>query len=585
MVFNFEHKGYYHKRNVGVFITSAIIVIGIYIPIICYYLLKFYRTRNTPYLQNRYPELTITSVASIIAVLFFGTWCGFLYINGLDHKYLLIIFFFILVAGSVFAHCIMLRIWLLYFTVRVNKATLNDKWQSIINPNKNIQENPCPTDNPNAFYLQNRKTFGNYHFCRKKLKKAILFDATSALILFGIYFILFYTEVNRQIIHILFSIFVAMGFLFMFVFPLCVISFVYRLIPDFYDEFHVRDELMFLARMYMISLICLLVMATGFAIDQLVIMDRENSNFSLFYFAVNWQINALILFCAALAMIKRYPQRLAKMYNDANASIHSSKSIVSSIKMSEYKQVPNEANIHKIKKNIKIKDVLTHEECFEVFIEHLAHEFAMESLLSMLEFTHYRDYILYNETELKQQYNGQVHQSVLSDSITTSKSLDASVTISTNNINITMKKYFDLPENIVKSDIVYPVFYKGNSKCGEKINTMGEYMTENGINGMEKAERIKKYKKMAYEIYDKYVRMGAEYEINISYGVRMGYMSIMSNEHIWINSMNDFDEIKLFTLFDDCYDEMIRLMQQSFARFKRTSKFDKVSAVLLQNTQ
>ena len=82
--------------------------------------------------------------------------------------------------------------------------------------------------------------------------------------------------------------------------------------------------------------------------------------------------------------------------------------------------------------------------------------------------------------------------------------------------------------------------------------------------------------------------MGAEYEINVSYAVRMRYMSVMNTKQTWISDEDGLDEKELFVLFDDCYDEMIRLMQQSFARFKRTDKFDKVSAVLqskkLQNT-
>ena len=359
------------------------------------------------------------SVSSMIALLLCGTPCGFLYVNGLSHGYLLFILFLILSSGSIFSHSIMMRIWLLYFTVRVNKATLNDQWQSIINPNKNIQENPCAMDNPNAFYLQNRATYGNFQFLKKKLRKAILCDMAGMFIFFTILAILFRTGVDKQIIHILFAIFMGFSFLFTFIVPLLGIVYFYRLIPDFYDELGLQQELVFLSRMYMLSLVVMLIMLTGFAIDQFVIMDRENGNFGLFYFAITWQIIAFVVFFAAMSMIRRFPNRLAKMYNQTHISVGSvsptSVAMSTSIKIADaYKEVPNE----KLKqaKPIKIKDVLGNEECFEVFIEHLGREYCMESLLSIVEFTQYREYLLSNEKGLKQIYEGQKHSYMFSDS-------------------------------------------------------------------------------------------------------------------------------------------------------------------------
>ncbi len=81
-----------------------------------------------------------------------------------------------------------------------------------------------------------------------------------------------------------------------------------------------------------------------------------------------------MVFFAAMSMIRRFPNRLAKMYNQTHVSVGSVSPSVAvstntSIKMADYKEVPNE----KLKqaKPIKTRDVLGNEECFEVFIEHL----------------------------------------------------------------------------------------------------------------------------------------------------------------------------------------------------------------------
>ena len=104
-------KGEHHSRNVIIQSINAGIVYGIYMPIIIYYLYKFYRLRHAPYLKNRYPILTIITNIANLGILFFGTWNGFLYINSFGHVVLSIILLFILASSSVWSHSIVLRIW------------------------------------------------------------------------------------------------------------------------------------------------------------------------------------------------------------------------------------------------------------------------------------------------------------------------------------------------------------------------------------------------------------------------------------------------------------------------------------------
>ena len=73
-----------------------------------------------------------------------------------------------------------------------------------------------------------------------------------------------------------------------------------------------------------------------------------------------------------------------------------------------------------------------------------------------------------------------------------------------------IRKYLELPGTIVKSEIVYPKFYTRAAdeapKCGmdrDKLisEQLTEYMEQNSIS--DKSERMKKYKEIAFEIYDK----------------------------------------------------------------------------------
>jgi len=423
--------------------------------------------------------------------------------------------------------------------------------------------------------------------------------------MFGIIAILSRCGVAHDVITGIFSTFIGIMYFILFIGPLIFIIYIYHIIPDFYDSLGLREELLFTARMYFISIPAMLLLLTAFAIDQTVTdhdREGEESGLPLLYIAIVWQINAAVLFLVSLKMIKLYPDKLAKMYGNTTRS-SSSKSNSTSPTLTvtvtpiaitdsntEFVQLPETG---KKAKKLKIKDILQHNKCFEVFIEHLAHEYCMEGLLSIIEISQYRDYMLFCEPVLKQEYDNPAnHKAALSDTILSSNSLTPSSVASSPIIpsmtstgsetsgfyNDGITKYYDLPDEIVKSEIVYPGFYKAiSTKCMKK-DTTDDYMKENMIN--DKQQRIQRYKEMAYALFDKYVRTGSEYEINVSYTVRMKYMTLMASRDMWMNGTQDIDETELFRLFEDCYDEMLRLMSQSFTRFKRTEKFDKVREVL-----
>ena len=76
-------------------------------------------------------------------------------------------------------------------------------------------------------------------------------------------------------------------------------------------------------------------------------------------------------------------------------------------------------------------------------------------------------------------------------------------------------------------------------------------------------------KLMAYEIFYKYIRNGAEHEINVSSNVRYQCIGLMSNKKQFLDlDKNKCDEIDLLLVFQSCHREMISLIQFSLMRLK-----------------
>lgn len=96
----------------------------------------------------------------------------------------------------------------------------------------------------------------------------------------------------------------------------------------------------------------------------------------------------------------------------------------------------------------------------------------------------------------------------------------------------------------------------------------------------KKMELIKKYREIAYELYLKYVRIGAEFEINVDYATRKRFQKLMGNKQEWINNEH-FNEKELQSLFHGCIQRMFTFLSNSFTRFRDKPDFDRVIEFLV----
>ena len=104
--------------------------------------------------------------------------------------------------------------------------------------------------------------------------------------------------------------------------------------------------------------------------------------------------------------------------------------------------------------------------------------------------------------------------------------------------------------------------------------------------------RLQKYRYIAYDIFEKYIRIGSEYEINIDYMNRKRYFKIMHNKKAWlynhnrqhyghphdqglaINAQFLQEAMILFSLYQPCIDQMYRFCSSCFLTFKNTPDFE-----------
>eukprot|EP00485_Elphidium_margaritaceum_P010420 CAMPEP_0202710256 /NCGR_PEP_ID=MMETSP1385-20130828/22258_1 /ASSEMBLY_ACC=CAM_ASM_000861 /TAXON_ID=933848 /ORGANISM="Elphidium margaritaceum" /LENGTH=397 /DNA_ID=CAMNT_0049369749 /DNA_START=299 /DNA_END=1492 /DNA_ORIENTATION=- len=80
-------------------------------------------------------------------------------------------------------------------------------------------------------------------------------------------------------------------------------------------------------------------------------------------------------------------------------------------------------------------------------------------------------------------------------------------------------------------------------------------------------------KAMASELYEKYIRRNSEWEINISYGLRRFYSTLLEDQNAWTANREYDAPQQIFTLFDPCVQEMIVLVGPTFSRYTSSSQF------------
>lgn len=248
----------------------------------------------------------------------------------------------------------------------------------------------------------------------------------------------------------------------------------------------------------------------------------------------------------------------------SNTTTMMSVSVIGNRELKEEEKIDNvlkvEKNIFREKNSIHLRDVLKNEASFLSFMRHLRYEFSVENLLFFYEISYFRKYIKsYFSKYLK-----------------------------IKNVSGGKKNEFIFPCNLAKPLLIYDLFYEENFLNEKKSNLSGSDESleaiiikiddetvddERKISGNEESIFREDLKEKAHQIYEKYIRVGSEFEINISFSLRNGYIFLFANYEEWMEmdagqmSIND-----LYELFETCMLEIFRFLMQSFTRYKLEHK-------------
>ena len=157
---------------------------------------------------------------------------------------------------------------------------------------------------------------------------------------------------------------------------------------------------------------------------------------------------------------------------------------------------------------VEFKDTLKTESLFNAFMEHLFSEYCAECLLAIVEFTQFKQKIVDENPEIEFENDA-----------------------------------LELYGSLIKSSIVYR-----KTDLSDTIN----------------------FESVGDALYNKYIRVGSEWEINIDYGNRCRYRDLFEN------GIDTFDAQELYTLFDPCIDTMVSLIIPAFTRFKNGKKYQMI---------
>lgn len=176
-----------------------------------------------------------------------------------------------------------------------------------------------------------------------------------------------------------------------------------------------------------------------------------------------------------------------------------------------------------ISNEVKIEEVLADNDLIHAFMVHLSKEYSMEILLSFIEMNQYQQHIA---EQMKHE---------ISD-----------------NINL-----FNFADNIPKSEIIR--FQGKTDDIVMVIDTDGEDTFLDNA-------KIK-----AHKLFNKYIKQGSEFEINISSQERRKLSNLLHELDVLLSHNINLQELLL--LFEPCKKQMKLLLQWSLTRFKTETEF------------
>lgn len=410
------------------------------------------------------------------------------------------LFFDYLILSSM-SWILMLKYWLIHYDVQWTRYTLNSKWIIHLNP-ASVQYN---------WYLRNKRKFGNFKYCIKRLS--------------GFLLILFFLNLFKPTIIGHFGLFVSTILsILTHIFPALTILVLYLRMycSKFEDTFYVIKELryitiIFFATLPIFAIIGTVPIALGATVYTRAVMVASQIG-----------ITAMMIVLMQTALVTHWINKDVRIKAKAKRAKENEESSQSSSNKTDYDEIVK---------------MLQDENEFERFVEHLMTEWSMEILLCLVEVTQI--------------------QSVIKQSSDT-ESQGQSTSTTSNGIKLTNVQEAILGnDGIVKSYIVY---HEDIKQLLKEYNAKYYLIDDADKLGDIGQDELVQIKCKLYVLYLKYIINGAELQINISYEQKARLDQLMSNFNYFVNKVNMTNE-ELFGIYGDIVIELSNLLSYSFVRF------------------
>ena len=191
---------------------------------------------------------------------------------------------------------------------------------------------------------------------------------------------------------------------------------------------------------------------------------------------------------------------------------------------------------------VKLDMIFKNEDAFYFFMTHLSKEYSMEVLLSTIEFMQYQNYL----KPLVQ---------------------DKEVLDSIKNIEF----YDNVPESMIVSSV---------EDDGVNMSKHESLDIDIEVDGKEESDLVMmlhRGKIKANQLYQKYIKWGSEFEINIGSVPRLQLKNQLEN----LDSLMKTDMCinELILLFEEAKSDQLRLLRHSLNRYRYLDEFDKVLSI------
>eukprot|EP01084_Bolivina_argentea_P043133 79483_1 len=364
---------------VVVYVTTAI-DIGIYLPLLIYYGIQYYKYRSQPVLKKRYASITIIELIIICIGIVTGSIMNiFILKDSLSAWTRSIRLCIAAIAIIMTVSCWILRFWMLYFGMKWHLAIMNQKWICIINAN---------ATNSNWFIL-NKNTFGNVKWCAYRMLLWIIFGSIITIA----EQIIFNAHTNYLPDSVVFVLY-ALWFVFYGGLPLIVLFVIYFHLPLFQDNFYISKELKLIVRVFLIGgfLAAIAVLCSIFLAVFKVNNPMHDMESLLMAGIFSADTSATIIMMISTYWVLTNVNTIIDKGNK-----NKKKSVSKNVNTDHLLSISLQ-DMNCVESN-ELKHIFNCKELFEIYIDFMSKDLCMELILAFIEIIQLQQWIVTNNIE------------------------------------------------------------------------------------------------------------------------------------------------------------------------------------------